>query len=220
MKAGIRVKVLLAILTLITIIIVSIGVYTMIAQSNILRQNILENTESGTRSFGFFTARAIAAGDDLVISDNLQLLSKNPSYVYGRAVHLGRKELIIGLFGEKYQDKSDKYDERLKLDEKFWKEANSLEQDTIKVVEFSMPGESEKYFSITYPVFRPFVFRNPPRIGLVQVIISDAIIRESIRNNITGLILASVIFWVVGGLGTYFLSSYIVKPLKHSNMTR
>ena len=213
MKTGIRVKVLLAILTLITIIIVSIGVYTMISQSNSLRQNILANAESDARTFGFWAARAIVFEDDIIVVDNLKLLARNPGYVFGRAVNLKRKTTIYGLFGEKYQENSEKYDDYLKLDEEFWELAETLEQDETNITEFSVAGESEKYYAISYPVFRPFSGENPPRDGIVQLIISDALIRDSIRKNIQGLIIASILFWVFGGLGTYFLSSFIVKPL-------
>ncbi|MES0488777.1 MAG: SpoIIE family protein phosphatase [Leptospirales bacterium] len=213
MKTGIRVKVLLAILTLITIIIVSIGVYTMISQSNSLRRNILENTESDARTFGFWAARAIVLDDDFIVVDSLKLLKKNPGYVYGRAINLRDKTVIYGLFGDQYQEKQEKYEDYLKLEDEFWELAETLEKDQTNIVEFSVSDESEKYYAISYPVFRPFAGDDPPRDGIVQVIISDAIIRDTIRRNVQGLIIASVLFWIVGGLGTYLLSSFIVKPL-------
>ena len=212
MKFGIRAKVVFSILTLITVIIVSIGVFNLITQSNYLKKNIVDNAESDARTFGSIAAPAILEDDDLPIADMLGILKNKPGFVYGRAIGNARKRNIVELFSDQYNDKKEIFASTIELNEEFWKRTDEMEKGIIDVSEIQIKGEAGSFFNIYLPVYNQFIPDSPP-LGVVHIIISDEVIRKSIEKNIQGLILSGVLFWLIGGFGTYLLSSAIVKPI-------
>ena len=201
------------ILLLITVIIIGIGIYMMFTQTNQLRKNILENAESSTVTFEFLASRAIAGEDFLAVEDNLQTLSRTPGFVYGRVLRSSLNENIAELVSKKYKEDFQALIKGISLNQQMVDEAHKSESN-IKFIEFAIPGKNEKFFSFIKPVYNPFGEPRTKILGVMEITYSDRVIRDAVQESLMGFILTTIVFLIIGGVGTYFLSSVIVKPIK------
>jgi len=63
-------------------------------------------------------------------------------------------------------------------------------------------------------VFHPFIKENPPLLAVAQVAVTDEYINRSIRESTIELTIVGAFFFLAALLAAYFLSRFIVKPVK------
>lgn len=216
MRIGLRFKVTVLILLLITIVIGSLG-YFFLRQQNIeLREQVTSQAGREARSLAFFSARAILEQDDLSIADSLQNLQHLKGFVYGTVVSYTTGAPITQIYAEAYREQSEELGKLWPQKRKdIWQRFDS--QRPAEIIREQMPLPPENNYQLdTYflPIYHPFITPNPPLLGMVEISFSDEFIQRIIRQNTVNLLIAAGIFWIIGILGAFILSTYIVKPVR------
>jgi len=201
------------ILALITIVLVSIGVFITRAQAQELKEAMIQNAKNDARNFGFRSARAILDKDDLALSDNLQSMKNMPGYVFGHVLNPQTKAGTVEFFNKAYDEEKTEIKSTIEgLTNSLWSKIEPAGDP--RVEELPYPKRDVVLFVIYYPIYHPFIKENPPLLGVVQIVLSNEVISERIRKNARQLLITTVGFWFLGGLGSFFLSRLIVGPIR------
>ena len=213
-RTSIRLKVMISILVLITIIVAAIGTNIMIFQAQSLKTSIIDSAKRDAMKFGFLAARAILDNDDLSLSDNLQILQKAPGFVYGQVINNANNRPYVELYKPEYNDYKNKLlDVVSKANVELFNNIENLSKNEPTEQEITVPDVNNSFFNIYFPVYHPFIFKNPPLMGVVEIVFSDEVVRETIKKSAQRLIMVGIVFWIVGGFGSFFLSRFIVQPV-------
>jgi sigma-B regulation protein RsbU (phosphoserine phosphatase) len=200
------------ILGLITLVLVSIGIYITKTQTEELTQSILTNAKNEIKNFGFRSARVILDLDDLALSDNLQSMKNMPGYVYGKVMNPVTKAVKVDMFEEKYSEEKDAVTRTVEaINDEVFNEIKGINDTLIKEVEYKK--RDVKFFIISYPIYHPFIKKDPPVLGIVQTVVSNEVITEKVKKNTRNLAYTTIVFWLIGGVGAILLARFIVKPI-------
>ncbi|MDH5717708.1 MAG: SpoIIE family protein phosphatase [Spirochaetia bacterium] len=216
LKPGLRAKVLLLILILISIVIFSIGFFVLNQQTQILRENVLKNAEGEAASLTYLGARALLDQDDLALFDSLQLASKTTGFVYGTILNADTKNPAAKIYVEPY-DKEEKVLSNIwqNASKDLWEQFKKKETKEIIKKQFPYPEKAKINIDVFHQaVYHPFIKPNPPLLGIVQIAFSDEFIQKTVEKNRNALVYTGLLFWGIGILGALLLSHFIVKPIK------
>lgn len=211
LQLTLRAKVTTLILILITIVLVSAGVYVSKTQSSQMTRALNQSGKQETRTLRFLSARAILTADDLGIIDNLQNISRIDGFVYGRVENSAesviaqtgsipktlQKEILKGRFAALSKDN----------------DAAKMENKSIQIQTKIFDDNGLHYYRFYSKIVHPFVKNAPPEIGHVTLIFSDEAANKVLKKNLLNLAIAGFLFWIVGILGSWALSVLIVKPI-------
>lgn len=217
MHFSLRAKVTFLILLLTTLIISSIGVLVIRRQS-VAQQEILHKSgQRESKALAFQASRAILDKDDLSISDNLQGMVGVSGYVAGGVSLTNGKQTLVRQISPEYQSSAQNLEPIFaQADIAFWEYLEKVKgkEDAIREQIIQAPGPLKgKLVIFQKAIYHPFISPNPPLLGITQIVFSDTYIREQIRANTIDLTISAAAFWVLGILGAFLLSHYIVKPV-------
>jgi len=213
LRLNIGTKVLLLILGLISIILLSIGVVITKNQADELRENMIQIARSDTMNFGFQSALAILDNNDLTISDNLMSMINMSGYVYGQVLNPEGHSTRVEMFDKAYAE------EKIQVKKVIEKSTSDIwgrlkGKNEVFVDEVKYKAHNVNFFVIQYPIYHPFIKVKSPLLGVVQVVFTDAVIIQRVKKNAQQLLLITIGFWLLGGIGAIFLSRLIVKPIR------
>lgn len=216
-KRSIGLKVTVMILALITFVVTAIGAYIVFNQSRELESDMISTVSRTATTFGFLSARAIVDGDDLALSDNLQSMVEIPGFVYGQIVNAQTKVPIVQLFAQDLENLAEKKDVVTELiranTEEVWDHPFDTESPKAHLKTGKVPGETTTLYNFYYPAYHPFILKDRPLLGMVQVTISNEYIQRRIKKSAIDLSITAILFWVLGGVGSILLSRLIVRPI-------
>ena len=201
-RPGLRTKVTSLILSLITLVLFSVGIFLINRQSSQLKEDLRQTGLREMKSLKFTSSRGILDQDDLGIADNLQNLSTINGFVYAR---------VLSSTGRLISDK-----EMLKLPSVVL--AKLPGQLNTENLSSEIKIEQIEENSVTYTIFssailHPFIAKDPPALGSVALIFSDEFASSLFTKNLINLSIAGLIFWVLGTAGSLALSWLVVKPI-------
>ncbi|MDH4261632.1 MAG: SpoIIE family protein phosphatase [Spirochaetia bacterium] len=201
------------ILLLITIVLVSIGIFITKKQADELKESMIQNAKNDARNFGFRSARAILDNDDLAISDNLQSMRNMPGYVLGHVLNPKTKVATVEFINKSYSDEKAYIEKTInQVTESIWTNLSKSNEPHLDQLDYQK--RDVKLFVIYYPIYHPFIKQDPPLLGVVQIVLSNEVISERIKKNARQLIITTIGFWFLGGFGSFFLSRLIVRPIR------
>ena len=217
-KSGfsLRWKVMGLILALVTAGIFVIGFIAEGQQTELLEKGVHDNARREAQSIAYLDARAIISQDDLVIFDSLKNLNSLEGFVYGRVVEAQTKTNVVELYQKDYQKQQDELNPLWKkfLSTK-WDKVNYKGKDKVILEKTDFPNRGGARLLLFHlPMYHPFIVKNPPLLGIVQIAFSDEFINQKIKENRLGLIILGATFWAVAILAAIFLAQYIVKPIQ------
>lgn len=213
MRSSIRWKVLFLILGLITLVLLLIGVFITKTQAQDLKDSMIQNARNDAKNFGFRSARAILDRDDLTISDNLQSMKSIPGYVYGQVINPGTQKTMVEMFDPNFSKGGQELKTLLEpVTNDVLKNIKTIHEPVVN--EKPYPQKGILLFVIHYPVYHPYIKKNPPLLGVVEIVLSNMVIRERIKQNAQQLLITTIVFWLIGGAGSILLSRFIVRPIK------
>ena len=201
-RPGLRTKVTSLILSLITLVLFSVGIFLINRQSSQLKEDLRQTGLREMKSLKFTSSRGILDQDDLGIADNLQNLSTINGFVYAR---------VLSSTGRLISDK-----EMQKLPSAVLAKLSG--QLNTENLSSEIKIEQIEENSVTYTIFssailHPFIAKDPPALGSVALIFSDEFASSLFTKNLINLSIAGLIFWVLGTAGSLALSWLVVKPI-------
>ncbi len=212
---SLRWKVMGLLLSLVTVIIITIGFIVANQQKEILEKNIYENAKREAQSIVYLDSRAIISEDDLVILDSLKNLNELEGFVYGRVIDSQSKTNIIELYNQNYIKQAKNLNPLWnKTVETKWNEVNHKKKDEVLYEETPLPGrDGVELLMFHLPIYHPFISKNPPLLGIVQLAFSDEFINKKIAESQLGLLILGSIFLIVGIVASVLMARLIVKPI-------
>ena len=212
---SLRWKVMGLLLSLVTMIIITIGFTVAKQQKEILEKNVYENAKREAQSIVYLDSRAIISQDDLVILDSLNNLNGLEGFVYGRVVEFQGKTNIVELYNRNYTKHAKKLNPLWsKILTTKWDKVSYKNKDKVLYEEMLLPeGDQVELLMFHLPIYHPFISDNSPLLGIVQLVFSDEFIKKKIAENQLGLIILGSIFWIIGIIASVFMARLIVKPI-------
>ena len=212
---GLRWKVIGLTLSLVTLMIISIGFIVAYQQKKILEKQVYENAKREAQSIVYLDSRAIISQDDLVILDSLKNLNELGGFVYGRVIESQEKINIVELYHQDYSKRSSIFNpiwERvLKLK---WEQMSQKTKNKVLYEKILLPGgDGARLLIFHLPLYHPFISVNPPLLGIVQLAFSDSFIKKAIAKNQLSLLVLGIIFWIIGIFASILMAQLIVKPI-------
>ncbi|OHD63856.1 MAG: hypothetical protein A2176_12135 [Spirochaetes bacterium RBG_13_51_14] len=204
-KFGIRLKFSLAIMSLVVFIILSMTLFFIWRESNILEMQILEIVEreivhlanTAQQSIGVDELSIIAAINDLKKIDYLKY-----------AFVLDKDEAVVQYFDRREkralaQPLDDGVDRNLKT---------RAQSDDIKILTGRDPGDQRgRIYDFSRTVLNKFDKR---KIGTVVIGLSDIIIRNEIANILKIIIPISLLFLLIAIIGSVVMASITIRPVR------
>lgn len=226
-KVSIRLKIAAMILVFTTIIIVSIGFLLLNEFNGRMKETMIKNAHKEIINLSVTSVRANQFGDDFLIGDNLSILENMQGFVYARVQNKSElKGDMITVNVRFHSSITEKKQAHLKkkfnqMINKSWdsykdviSEKKDLKQIKPKMTTWDPQDSSGTiYYVFHYPAYRPFLSKNIPIIAMSQIVVSDEPIRKAFQKNIYLILIAALIFWAVGIIGSVLLSGVIVKPI-------
>ncbi len=210
MRLGLRFKLTVMVLLLISLVLLSIGLYISQRQAEVLLKNVLASAQREVRSTTFLSARAILDNNDLAVADALLNLSGFSGFVYA-AVLSTNKTPITFQQAPDFQETEVK-EQLARITEQNWANFEQDKEAKILLDEFTdLAGHT--YYLLLCPLLHPFS-KEKQFLGLVQLIFSDSFIRQVTRENQQALFWAALFFWLVGISGAFLVAHLIIKPIR------
>ena len=136
-----------------------------------------------------------------------------PGYVYGQVLHTETHVSSVDLFDVSYDaEKTEVKTAIAEATQSIWQKIQPVDDPFVDELPYAR--RQVVLFVIHYPIYHPFVKENPPLLGVVQVVLSNEVIRAQIKKNARQLIITTVIFWFLGGFGSLLLTRLIVRPIR------
>jgi len=204
-RFGIRLKFSLAIITLVSLLIISITIFFIWRESDILTKQVLDSVNRETvhlannaqQSIGLDELSMIAAINDL----------KKISYIK-YAFILDKNDAVIQYFDrrkerEMLEPLRDSVDRRL---------GERAAVDDIRVLTVDDPGDARgRIYDFSKTVLNRLDRR---KIGTVIIGLSDIVIRDEISTLLTIIIPIALVFLGISIVGSVVLATYTIRPIK------
>jgi serine phosphatase RsbU (regulator of sigma subunit) len=204
-KFSIRLKFSLAIIALVFTIIISITLFFIWRESNILTEQVIQAVERETVHL-YNTAQQTIGVDELTMVDAITDLKKISYLKY--AFILDKDGVIIKYFDRRGARAPDQ-----KLDDRVDRGLASRDADEkIKILNVPDPSDPRgKIYDFSRTVLDK-VFQK--KIGTVVIGLSDIIIRNEIMNLIKFIVPLSLVFLGISIVGSVILASITIRPVK------
>jgi len=217
-RFGLQFKLTALIVALITAVIGSLAFYIAREKKAVLTETASATARKELASLAFIASRAILDRDDLALADSLQNAQGLPGFAIGSVYTPAQKTALISRIGKSLSEKQKEI-ERDALDtvRAAWDTVTTPGEGATIIKATEKPFLGNKGIHIQYfhkPVFHPFVKVNPPLLAVAQVAVTDEYINRSIRESWIELAAVGLIFFVFAMVAAYFLSRFIVKPVK------
>lgn len=205
-RFGIRLKFSLAIISMVALIIISITLYFVWRESEILKTQVIQAVKSETVHLANTAQQSIDV-DELSLFEAIDYLKKIEYIKY--AFVLDRKDTIVQNFdrrGTRTLGKvlDDKIDRRLA-------DRTQDEKTLIREVPDSQDFQG-KIFDFSKTVMDKIDHKK--KVGTVIIGLSDIIIRKEILNLITFVVPLSLVFLAISIVGSVVLASITIRPVK------
>ena len=209
-RFGIRLKFSVAIIALVSVIIMTIAAMVVYRESNLLKEQIVNFAKREVIHLAN-TAQQNIGIDELALSDAVNELAKIDFFKY--VFVLGSRDEILYYFDKRGGEGGTSHVERKPLDDSMQRNLNlTQDSDELLFQEYRDPDVSGKIYDFTKSV----VSRGESKIkiGVVIIGMSDAVIRNEIRNIIRLTTVVFLGFLVVSVIGSVVLATIILRPIK------
>ncbi len=217
-RFGIRFKLSLAIIVLVTMIIVSFTGYFIIRESNLLKEQIFQFVKRELVHLSN-TVQETLGVEEIAIVNAVKDLENSFKYINYTFI-LGKKDTLKKNADPKdhsiiqFFDRTKKHDLGKQLDDKIDRELTGPgKEDEIKVIDYPDPNDNS---GIIYDFSKPVIgkFNKNVQLGMVIIGISDIIIRNEIQETINYIIPLSLGILILSIIGSVILAGVIIKPIK------
>jgi len=208
-KFGIRLKLAFSIIMMVTFIILTIAVFIVYRESDLLRNQIISFAKREIVHLSN-TAQQTIGFDELTLSDAVNELKKTDSFQY--VFVLNRNNEIIYYFDKR---KGDRYKHSLRkeisdgIDRKIDKREKPAEIEVVSYKDVESRGRI--YDFSRYVLSR---LDNKTKSGVVIIGMSDNVIRKEIENITYFLAIIFLGFMLFSVVSTLILATIIIRPIK------
>lgn len=209
-RFGIRLKFSVAIISLVSVIIVTIAVMVIYRESDLLKEQIVNFAKREVVHLAN-TAQQNIGIDELALADAVRELTKIDFFRY--VFVLNSRDEILYYFDKRGSEGNTSHVERKPLNDNVNRELK-LEpgSEEVPILEYKDPDVTGKIYDFAMSV--PSRVDNKVKIGAVVIGMSDIVIRKEIQD-ITRLIVVSFLgFLVVSVIGSVVLATIIIRPIK------
>ncbi|MCX7680006.1 MAG: SpoIIE family protein phosphatase [Spirochaetes bacterium] len=202
-KFSIRYKFALAILSLVSLIIVTMAVYIRNQTSNILKEEIMSFARRETENLLIIAQESLKSRDDLALITSLNSLKRVPSIEYA---HIVDDKLIIRMaLSEKENGEDVSKKEGVK------EIIQTKEKNKIFERQFNDENTNKTIYEFYAHTFNPL---NNAWGGFVRLGFSDKIIRDRVMQMTFVIAIIALAFLGIAVIGAILMSGVIIKPIR------
>lgn len=209
-RFGISLKFSLAIISLVSVIILTIAVFIVYRESGLLKEQVFNFTEREIVHLGN-TAQQTIGYEELTLSDAVNELKKIEHYRY--VFVLGSNNEVLYYFDRRGADGDVKHEERKQFNDSIVRNlGNRSNPDSIEIVDY----KDEISGGIIYD-FSGIVYSRADskvKAGVVIIGMSDSIIRNEIANIKRLIMFIFFGYLGISIIGAVILSMIIIRPIK------
>lgn len=209
-RFGIGFKISVAIITLVSMIIITIAVMVVYRESNLLKEQIVGFAEREVEHLAN-TAQQTIGIDELALSDAVNELRKIDFFRY--VFVLNARDEILYYFDRRGSAEGTVHVERKPVDDGVTRDLNLSEKPgDVKIIEYKDPDSTGEIYDFVLPVASRIDSKR--KVGAVIIGMSDVVIRKEVEA-ITKLIAISFLgFLVVSVIGSIILATIIIRPIR------
>ena len=209
-RFGIRFKISVAIISLVSLIILSIAVMVIYRESNLLKEQIVGFAEREVEHLAN-TAQQTIGIDELALSDAVNELRKIEFFRY--VFVLNARDEILYYFDRRGSEEGTLHAERKPVSDGVTRDLNLTEKPgDVRIIEYKDPDSAGEIYDFVLPVASRIDSKR--KVGAVVIGMSDIVIRKEIEE-ITKLIgIAFFAFLLVSVLGSIILATVIIRPIR------
>jgi serine phosphatase RsbU (regulator of sigma subunit) len=202
-KFGLRIKISLAIIALVSTIILIMAFYIIKEESDILRKEIINFAEREIERLSSVAIDSITSKQELILLGAIKDIAKETSIRYVYVLDL--KNIVIQSLDTESKDKE--------LNDEITMEASRY-QDTKTPLRKEYPDPKDTG-GVIYEFSKPLMDQiYNKRIGTLRLGFSDKIIRDKIAEITKDITFIALIFLSISVVGSIVLSSIIIKPIR------
>jgi len=210
LRFGITLKFSLAVISLVSIIILTIAVFIVYRESGILKDQVFAFTQRELVHLAN-TAQQTIGYEELTLSDAVNELKKIEYYRY--VFVLGSNNEVLYYFDRRGSDGDVKHEERKQLNDSIGRilEKRS-DPDSIEVHDYRDQSSNGIIYDFSKIVYSRA--GNRVKAGAVIIGMSDIVIRNEIANIKRLIMFIFLGYMVISILGAVILSMIIIRPIK------
>lgn len=209
-RFGIRLKFSVAIISLVSVIIMTIAVMVVYRESNLLKEQIVNFAKREVVHLAN-TAQQNIGIDELALSDAVNELAKIDFFRY--VFVLNNRDEILYYFDKRGGEENITHVERKPLDDNVARKLDlSQDSNEMPVLEYKDPDATGKIYDFAMPV--PSRIDSKRKIGAVVIGMSDIVIRNEIQNITRFIAVFFLGFLVISVIGSVILATIILRPIK------
>lgn len=209
-RFGITLKLSLAIISLVSIIILTIAIFIVYRESAILQEQVFNFVKREVVHLSN-TAQQTIGFDELTLSDTVNELKKIDYFKY--VFVLNNKNEIIYYFDRRGPAGETKHEERKALNDSVQRLLDErADRTSIDVSDY--PDDTGKGRIYDFSKFVLSRIDGKTKAGVVIIGMSDVVIRKEIENVKKLIIIIFLGFMIVSIAGTIILATIIIRPVK------
>jgi hypothetical protein len=209
-RFGITLKLSLAIISLVSVIILTIAIFIVYRESDILKEQVFNFVQREVVHLSN-TAQQTIGFDELTLSDTVNELKKIDFLKY--VFVLNSNNEIIYYFDRRGKDGETKHDERTPLGDAVQRIIDERSDKTSTEIK-DYPDESGKGKIYDFSKIVLSRVDNKTKTGVVIIGMSDLVIRKEIENVKKLIMIIFLGFLVISIAGTVILATIIIRPVK------
>jgi len=208
-RFGISIKFSLAIISLVSVIILTIAVFIVYTESGLLKAQFFNSTKREIVHLGN-TAQQTIGYEELTLSDAVAELNKIQYYRY--VYVLGKNNEILYSFDLRQAGGDIKSEEKKQLNDSISRILdNRNEKDSIDVVEYKDKSSGGIIYDFSKIVYSK---ATNNKLGVVIIGMSDIEIRNEIANIKKRIVFIFLAYLGISIFGAVILSMIIIRPIK------
>ncbi len=204
-KFSIRYKFALAILSLVSLIIVTMAVYIRKESSDMLKEEIINFAKRETEHLSLIAQESLRSRDDLALLTSITSLKSISMIEYAQIID---DKLIVRLA---LSEKENGEDLNKKKDEELREVLEKKEKNKIIDRKYHDRKSGGIIYEFSAHIFNPM---NDSWAGFVRLGFSDRVIREKVMQMTIVIAIIALVFLGVAVVGAVLMSGVIIKPIK------
>lgn len=210
LRFGIRLKFSVAIISLVSVIIITIAVMVIYRESALLKEQIVNFAKREVVHLAN-TAQQTIGIDELALSDAVNELAKIDFFRY--VFVLNSRDEILYYFDRRGEEGKTLHVERKPLEDGVNRDLSvTANTDEVKIFEYKDPDSAGEIYDFALPVVSRI--DSTRKTGAVIIGMSDIVIRKEIESIIRLIVISFLVFLVISVIGSVILATVIIRPIK------
>ncbi len=209
-RFGISLKFSLAVITLVSVIILTIAVFIVYRESDLLKEQVFTFTKREIVHLSN-TAQQTIGYEELTLSDAVNELKRIPHYRY--VFVLGSNNEVLYYFDRRLTEGEVKHEERKQLNDSIERNLEKRsDPDLVDVIDYNDKISGGTIYDFTKIVYSRA--NSKVKAGVVIIGMSDILIRTEIAKIKKLIMFIFFVYLAISIVGAVILSMIIIRPIK------